>query len=999
MKYCAAFTLFVLTTTASIGQKTSIERGPLVHYRQGVTLFENGKFNSAISEFREYMAGGNEKMLLTDAKYYIAASKLKLQHLDGVAAVEEFVLQNPDSRKLNDANFSLGDYYFNQRQFSKALSYYKIVDITAVPEYDIDRFMFNKGYAFLSTKKYDMARETLEPLTIRPNKFKIKATYYYGYACYYTGRYNEALKAFNSIEKDGPQTLKLYVAQIYYLKGDYKKAIEYCDKIKLEGLQKKLQFLKGKCYYRLAEYENAGKFFEQSNQSLDSINRNEIYEIGFTYYKNKNYTKSLEYLSLIANNGDSLAQIASFNLADVFLKTNKKQNAFNAFYEAQRNNFDKKVREKSLFNYAKLGYELEQKNAVVNFQKYLEEYPSGADADEARGYLADLLVEGNDYKTAVKILESISTMDQKMKTTYQKVTFYSGQEYLKIHDNTSAKALFQKSLLYKNDKQITAETYYALGEIDFSDVKYYDAKTNYQKFIDITQSANTDYYPNVFYNMGYCYFRLKKYADAKDYFTQYRQNSTKGKYDEGILMDAMLRLGDCHYMGKNFTSAIDAYSYVSGRNATGTDYALFQRGMIYGYNKQPQQKISTLKRIPDEYRNSPMVPDAIYEIANEHRKLSNYKEAERNFFYLIEDFSGNPLVKNCRYTLGLMYSNDDLKQNDKALEQFKIVYVKYPKTQEAANSLKRIKSIYESQGKAKEFITWVQSVGGSISINEQDSLLYSAAYKKYLEQDFAIAISAFNDYLGQFKAGYFFFPANYYKARCHENLKQYDNAIYHYKQVADGNINDFQEDASSSAARMLVVNKNDCTGALTYYEKLENISRTNQRLREAVIGQVRCHNKLGHKDQAFSKARQFLNYEGTYPEQIAECNNIMGKVSLENKSYIDALSYFQKSYTKSDDINGAEGKYYEALTYFKMDSLVQTKKSIFQFNEQFSTYDYWLGKSFILLGDYYYRKNDQFQAKATWNSTIENFSDIDEIVKEAQDRLNKLKNGEPIRED
>ena len=60
-----------------------------------------------------------------------------------------------------------------------------------------------------------------------------------------------------------------------------------------------------------------------------------------------------------------------------------------------------------------------------------------------------------------------------------------------------------------------------------------------------------------------------------------------------------------------------------------------------------------------------------------------------------------------------------------------------------------------------------------------------------------------------------------------------------------------------------------------------------------------------------------------------------------------------------------------------------------EFNNQFNNYDYWLGKTFILLSDYYLKKGDVFQAKATLNSVIEQFENP-EIIAIAREKLDAL---------
>ena len=110
--------------------------------------------------------------------------------------------------------------------------------------------------------------------------------------------------------------------------NEYQKAVDYAAGKNFEGLNKNRDMLLGKCYYRLKNYDKALEYFEKSNYKLSELNNAEAYEIGYSYFVNKNCIKSSELFEKIANAGDVLAQSASYNLAECFLKVGKKQNAF-----------------------------------------------------------------------------------------------------------------------------------------------------------------------------------------------------------------------------------------------------------------------------------------------------------------------------------------------------------------------------------------------------------------------------------------------------------------------------------------------------------------------------------------------------------------------------------------------------------------------------------------------------------------------------------------------
>jgi hypothetical protein len=60
-------------------------------------------------------------------------------------------------------------------------------------------------------------------------------------------------------------------------------------------------------------------------------------------------------------------------------------------------------------------------------------------------------------------------------------------------------------------------------------------------------------------------------------------------------------------------------------------------------------------------------------------------------------------------------------------------------------------------------------------------------------------------------------------------------------------------------------------------------------------------------------------------------------------------------------------------------------------------YQFWLGKAFLLLADIYLDKNDEFQAKHTLKSLVENYSnETDGVKEEASRKLAAIEAGEKL---
>ncbi len=87
---------------------------------------------------------------------------------------------------------------------------------------------------------------------------------------------------------------------------------------------------------------------------------------------------------------------------------------------------------------------------------------------------------------------------------------------------------------------------------------------------------------------------------------------------------------------------------------------------------------------------------------------------------------------------------------------------------------------------------------------------------------------------------------------------------------------------------------------------------------------------------------------------------------------------------------GSAANYYLLKEIFDRGDLDQTEQAIFAYSER-EPKAYWLAKAYLLLGDVYLCKGDDFQARATWQSIVNGYSPADDgIIDEAAARLRKL---------
>ena len=87
---------------------------------------------------------------------------------------------------------------------------------------------------------------------------------------------------------------------------------------------------------------------------------------------------------------------------------------------------------------------------------------------------------------------------------------------------------------------------------------------------------------------------------------------------------------------------------------------------------------------------------------------------------------------------------------------------------------------------------------------------------------------------------------------------------------------------------------------------------------------------------------------------------------------------------------GSEAAYYVIESLFESGDMDATEKAVFAYSDR-EPDSYWLAKAFLLLGDVYVRKGDNFQARATYQSVADGYTPADDgIVDEAKARIAKL---------
>ncbi len=189
----------------------------------------------------------------------------------------------------------------------------------------------------------------------------------------------------------------------------------------------------------------------------------------------------------------------------------------------------------------------------------------------------------------------------------------------------------------------------------------------------------------------------------------------------------------------------------------------------------------------------------------------------------------------------------------------------------------------------------------------------------------------------------------------------------------------------------------NCQGALENYVRLEQNAENTNYLQQSRIGQMHCYSRLGDHAKAYTVAAKIIREKQHTDEVITEAWLIQGKSALALDSMLPAQQSFETVLKRTQNEMAAEAKYHLALIHFELENYEPAEKEIFELINDFSSYDYWIAKAFILLADVYVKTGNIFQAKHTLQSIIDNYEG-DDLVTEAKTRMRAIAEEEKLME-
>ncbi|HLR01065.1 MAG TPA: tetratricopeptide repeat protein [Sphingobacterium sp.] len=975
-------------------------------YKSGMELFERGKYSSAAKQFDRFENIAYKSTLQLDeteeltqlkenVRFYQAMCALELRESDAEAQFLKYIKDYPSSANSKAAYFQIGKSYYNDKDYEKTIEWFEKLDGNTLAGNESMEYHFKLGYSKFMSGDYETSKPLFEDLKDRKSKYQEASIYYYAYISYIDREYKTALHEFERLKgsKTFESSYPYYVTALYFLDERYDEVLAYALPILNDTKQEhetEMFRIIAATYFIQGDLEKSKSYYEkfQAQDQGKTQNNQDSYQIGYIAYTLEDYEKAIEELEKM-DEPDEYYQSAMITLGDAFLKVDNKQSARNAFFRASKLDFDPSLQEEGLYNYAKLSYELEFHQVALDaIQSYIEAYPQSR-PEEAKTLLAEVLLSTKNYREAVDVLEDISNRGSDANAAYQKVTYYRGLEFYNERAFENAISMFMRSEDNRYDEEIYSLALYWKAEAMYEVRKYGESVVNFNKFLQSSAAKDTEVYDYANYALAYAAFRNERYNTSATYFERFLATGRTKEIELNTRNDAIARLADSYFGMRNYARARQYYDRLIDLDAQSQDYALFQRGIIQGLQGDNEAKLATLASVIKKYPKSNYADDVAFEVPYTYFLMGREDEAIEGLAKMVEEYPRSSYVPRALITIGLVQYNQD--ELDDAMKSFQRVVEDYSTTDEAKQAMRSIENIYLDNDDAAGYVRYATSTNiGDLSKAEQDSYAFGVAKSLYDRGNHQGAVEAVNAYFDKYPKPIQEKFARFIRAESNAALGKTEEALHDYNIILNDWTSAYTERALVSVSKLYLKQK-EYNETVQILKKLELTSEYKSNYGYAINNLLISYYEIGDFTEALKYADLVKEYEKSSEEDIALAHLYVGKVYLETNKEEEATKELNLAALKSHLEVGAEARYLVAEQQLEAKQYDKAIESAMDISDSFSSYDYWVAKGFILMADAYKGKGDDFQAKSTLESILDNYDEEDDgIIELAEEKLGKL---------
>jgi len=622
-------------------------------YNVGASYLQMGQKQFAGEAFYRAYQLSFDKQLQEDAMFNFAKVSYELSndpYNKAIKALLEFMTNYPNSNRISEANEYLVNLFLSAKNYKGALE-----EIERIPNKNnqllaaYQRITYNRAIELFRERNYQQASKLLKK-SVNYNYDKltrIKAQYWLAETYYLTGNYKMSIQLLGDLKQNGfSRRLNNYklidynIAYAYFQMDDFENAkkyfIQYIQNAKV-GNPRLVD-----AYLRIADIYFIGKDFNQAianYEKAEKVSQNylpyAVYQKAQAYGGNGDFAEKIRVLKAFTETGRDfdLSDDAFAELGITYLLMGRESEAiqtFNALIQRFPNSSFYRI---ALLKTGLAYYNLDNRSeALRNLKMVVERFPGTQESKEALVSIRNIYVESNmadEFFVYVKDLPNarVSSSDQ------DTIMYRASENVYMNGDCEAAVPGFSEYIQKFPEGAFVVSAHYYRAECLLKANLINRAAEDY-KFV--TEQPNTLFYESALSKIAYIYRNEKQFREALNAYARLYKIASS---DKNRIIAREGQLESYHQLNMYDSTMMIAQQVLRSPDADEQSYKRAHLYMAKAAFKTNQMALAQREyKIVEGLLGGNASAEAKYHLALIQYQLGDYKLAEKMVFELINDY-------------------------------------------------------------------------------------------------------------------------------------------------------------------------------------------------------------------------------------------------------------------------------------------------------------------------------------------------------------------------
>ena len=972
--------LLLMGPSASLAQRAPDR--PETSFAEALRLYNTRHYARAAQSFAAYRQAYPNDVNAAETFYYEAQARLAINQ-DGEAARLLRALQHeyPSHPMAQQAQLSLGQYFYEQGDYDRAqqtleqlVTQSRDAEETPRALYQIGMIEREQGNDGAALAYFRRVVDDHPDAAIAPD-----AQYAVGTTLVRMEQYGRAARAFETLGERFPASpyadqIGLALADVYYELGQYQNVINEVTRRRSsldEETQVRATFLLAEAHNQLRNSEDAILNYRRLIEEYpDSpYYRPALYGLAWNYYREDTYQWAADRFARVHEGADDeLAEKATYYEAVNRYLDNRPEDAvtlYRSLLDTWPNSSlaDQATYELGMIHYAQRRYQ----DANAAFQTVVDDYPNSPRRGDAFYMLGNTSIALNNFDQAQQSFDRAIALDAAPDSLKDAVTFQKA--WLQYDQGQYAAAAPAFMQLYQQDSFSLrqedalfwgAESYYQTGSLN-------QAQSLFQRYLN--EYPDGVHVGAARYALGWTAFKRQQYQNAARWFERFLAGTDQGSGDIPYRQDALLRLADSYYALKRYPAAIRTYRRVEGDAA---DYALYQTGQALDLADQPDEAISTLQRLVQQYPNSDWRQEALFQIGSIQFQNQNYEAAVQAYQRVIEQYPNDPLAAKAQYGIGdARFNAGRMNAAVSAYRRVLNAYSGSPFAADAASSMQYALIAMDDQDRTTAIIDSFATANPNSPL--ADELRFRQAEALYQSGQTDTALQSFRRFVRVSGNDDLLPEAYYYLGTIYAEREEYDAAEGYLRQVLNEFEGSAQEVQAAERLGEIYLTRQSYQEALNAFRTMGDAAQDPSRVADARYGQTRALLALNRLDAAEDLLTETIE---SLPDAAAVLPAQLGlaRVYERQQRTAEAQDMYRTVIRNAEAEVGAEALYRLGLLLIDQGQPRQAIEELSRLPTLFGGYPDWIARSYLAQAQAYRQIGRPGEAARLYDQVIRDYS-------------------------